>query len=219
MRFVARAAFVVVLGMSAFGQSDRGTITGTVADPAGAVVPNAPVEAKNVETGAIYQAGASATGNFTLAQLPTGTYQLSVTVPGFKQYVRQNIVLQVTQTVRVDVTLEVGATSDSVTVSDVTRVEPQRHYQHAEQSAGAFDRRGRGNGRYPQSVLRGPASSRQQQFHGGFQLAAEWHAQQYPVAADRWTGRDLQLFRRSVGGRAERGRDSGIRDSDQQLFR
>jgi hypothetical protein len=120
MRFVVRAVFVVVLGMSAFGQSDRGTITGTVADPAGAVVPNAPVEAKNVETGAVYQAGASATGNFTLAQLPTGTYQLSVTVPGFKQYVRQNIVLQVTQTVRVDVTLEVGATSDSVTVSDVT---------------------------------------------------------------------------------------------------
>src|SRR6185503_3805986 len=108
MRFVVRAVFVVVLGMSAFGQSDRGTITGTVADPAGAVVPNAPVEAKNVETGAVYQAGASATGNFTLAQLPTGTYQLSVTVPGFKKYVRTNILLQVAQTIRADVTLEVG---------------------------------------------------------------------------------------------------------------
>jgi Carboxypeptidase regulatory-like domain len=120
MRFVATVLLLCLLAFSAFGQSDRGTITGTIADPAGAVVPNAPVEAKNVDTGAVYQAGASATGNFTLAQLPTGTYQLSVTVPGFKKYVRQNIVLQVTQTVRIDVTLEVGATSDSVTVSDVS---------------------------------------------------------------------------------------------------
>ena len=120
MRLAAAAVCAVVLGFSAFGQSDRGTITGTISDPAGAVIPNAPVEAKNVQTGAVYQAGASATGNFTLAQLPTGTYQLSITVPGFKQYVRQNVALQVTQTVRIDVTLEVGATSDSVTVSDST---------------------------------------------------------------------------------------------------
>jgi hypothetical protein len=126
MRFVVTVVCLVVLSFSAFGQSDRGTITGTIVDPAGALVPGAPVEAKNVGTGAVYQAGASATGNFTLAQLPTGTYEFSVTVPGFKKYVRTNLLLQVAQTVRVDVVLEVGATSDSVTVTGSRRCSKPR---------------------------------------------------------------------------------------------
>ena len=58
---------------SAFGQSDRGTITGTIADPAGAVVAAVPVEVKNVETGGLYEAASTATGNYTVAQLPVGT--------------------------------------------------------------------------------------------------------------------------------------------------
>lgn len=82
------------------------------------MVANAPIQAKNVETGAVYQAGASGTGNYTLSQLPTGTYELSVTVPGFKKYVRENIFLPVAQTLRVDVQLEVGATGESVTVTE-----------------------------------------------------------------------------------------------------
>jgi hypothetical protein len=73
----------------ALAQTDRGTITGTVSDPAGAVVANAAVQIRNVETGAIYPAGASATGNYTLAQLPAGQYELSVTVPDFKNFVRK----------------------------------------------------------------------------------------------------------------------------------
>ena len=100
------------------GQSDRGTITGTVADPAGAVVANAPIEAKNTETGAVFQAASSDTGNYTLAQLPVGTYELSVAVAGFKKYVRQNIAVGVAQTLRVDIPLEVGSAAESVTVSE-----------------------------------------------------------------------------------------------------
>src|SRR5579872_2344287 len=101
----------------ALAQSDRGTITGTISDPAGAVVANAAVEIKNVENGAVYQAGASATGNYTLAQLPAGQYELSVEVPGFKKYVRKNITVEVAQTYRVDVVLEVGSNTESVTVN------------------------------------------------------------------------------------------------------
>jgi len=70
-------AFTVTLFMfavAAFAQSDRGTITGTISDPAGAVVAGAPIVARNVETGATYQAGSSTTGNYTLPQVPTGTY-------------------------------------------------------------------------------------------------------------------------------------------------
>jgi Carboxypeptidase regulatory-like domain len=103
-----------------YGQSDRGTITGAISDSSGAVVPSAPIEAKNVETGAVYRAAGSSTGNYTLTQLPTGTYEITVAVPGFKSYVRQNLVLPVAQTLRIDVALEVGTASESVTVSEVS---------------------------------------------------------------------------------------------------
>jgi len=101
----------------ALAQSDRGTITGTISDPAGAVVANAAVQIKNVENGAVYQAGATATGNYTLAQLPAGQYELSVEVPGFKKFVRKNVTVEVAQTYRVDVVLEVGSNTESVTVN------------------------------------------------------------------------------------------------------
>ncbi|MGH7441894.1 MAG: carboxypeptidase-like regulatory domain-containing protein, partial [bacterium] len=65
-----KLAFLLGFALSALAQSDRGTITGTVADPAGAVVSNALIEARNVETGAMYTAGSTATGNYTLAQMP-----------------------------------------------------------------------------------------------------------------------------------------------------
>src|SRR5579871_6628338 len=111
-------AVALLTGMLAFAQSDRGTITGTVADPAGAVVANAMIEVKNIETGVLSQAASTLTGNFTLAQLPAGNYEMSVTAPGFKKYVRQNIVIEVLQTARLDVALEVGAATESVTVTD-----------------------------------------------------------------------------------------------------
>src|SRR5437764_11233074 len=83
-----------------FAQNDRGTITGTVSDPAGAVVPNAPVAAKNMETGAQIQTVTTGTGNFTLASVPVGTYEVSVEAPGFSKFVQQGITVQVALTVR-----------------------------------------------------------------------------------------------------------------------
>jgi len=108
---------VFLLVSAAFAQTDRGTITGTITDPAGAVVPNAPIEAKNVATDAVYQAASSGTGNYTIAQLPAGSYTLTVTVAGFKKYVRTGIVVEVAGIDRVDPVLEVGAPTESVTVS------------------------------------------------------------------------------------------------------
>jgi len=100
----------------AFAQSDRGTITGTVTDPAGAVIASSVVEAKNAETGAVYRATTTDTGNYTIAQVPTGTYDVSVAAQGFKSFMRSGITLPVAQTIRVDVTLQVGASTESVTV-------------------------------------------------------------------------------------------------------
>jgi hypothetical protein len=121
MRILARKGYVclVLSGLSLFAQTDRSTITGTIVDPAGAVVPNATIEAKNSATGAIFQGGSSATGNYVFS-VPTGTYELSVTVTGFKKYIRQGIAVPVAATVRQDVSLEVGATSETITVVDTT---------------------------------------------------------------------------------------------------
>jgi hypothetical protein len=104
-----------VIAVAAFGQS--GTITGTVTDPAGAVVPSAPVEAKNSETGVVYPAVTTDTGNYTVTQLPVGTYQVSVRVQGFKTYIHTNLTLQAAAIIKEDVVLQVDASSDSVTIS------------------------------------------------------------------------------------------------------
>src|SRR2546426_2946407 len=109
-------AVCLVAVPAAFAQTDRGTITGTVSDATGAVIPGATIEAKNVGTGAIYTAGSSETGNFTLAQLPAGTYQVFVLLPRFKKFVRPRIAVQGAPGVRIDAALEVGANTESVTV-------------------------------------------------------------------------------------------------------
>jgi hypothetical protein len=61
-------------------------------------------------------AATSATGNFTLAELPAGAYEIKVSVPGFKNYIKTGITVEQLQTTRVDVTLEVGSATDSITV-------------------------------------------------------------------------------------------------------
>jgi Carboxypeptidase regulatory-like domain len=100
----------------AFGQTG-GTITGVISDPAGAVVPNAPVEARNLATGVAASAATSTTGNYVFAELPAGTYEISTSLPGFKKYVRPGVTVQQLQTTRVDIELVIGAPTDSVTVS------------------------------------------------------------------------------------------------------
>src|SRR6185369_7768783 len=114
-----RVTCVLLLGMTgAFAQTDRGTITGTISDPASAVIPGAQIQARNVETGAVYNTVSFSTGNYSLAQLPAGSYEMTVAVQGFKTFVRQNLAVQVASTLRIDVSLAVGTTSESVTVSD-----------------------------------------------------------------------------------------------------
>src|SRR6185436_7096774 len=104
----------------ALAQTDRGTITGTVADSTGAVIPGVAIEVKNIQTGGAYQAGSSETGNYTLAQLPAGTYELSATLPGFRKFVRTGIIVAVATVLRIDVALEVGAADESITVESAS---------------------------------------------------------------------------------------------------
>jgi len=113
-----RIVFGLLLAASlTFGQSDRGTITGTVSDSTGAVIANAPVQAKNSGTGVVYESATSTTGNYTISQLPAGTYELSTAAPGFKKYTRAGLTVEVAQVLRVDIPLEVGASTESVTIT------------------------------------------------------------------------------------------------------
>ena len=118
MRSFAQIVLLLACALAAFTQSDRGSITGAIADPTGAVIAGAKVEAKNAGTGATYEVGSSSTGNYVLPELPTGTYELTVTVTGFKKYIQQNIFIPVAQTVRVDVAMQVGSNAESVTVTE-----------------------------------------------------------------------------------------------------
>ncbi len=117
IRAVALMLCLLFAGAFAFGQVGNGTITGTITDPAGAVVAGAAVEAKNTETGVVYRGVSTNSGNYSIADLPVGTYAVTVTVKGFKTYTHTNLLLNATQTIRENVALQVGAASESVTVT------------------------------------------------------------------------------------------------------
>jgi hypothetical protein len=117
MRSVALLFSALILSLAAFGQTANGTITGTVTDPAGAVIAGAPIQAKNAATGAVYPVATSATGNYTLSELPVGTYEISVTAPGFKKATRTGVEVASQTTFRVDFQLQVGSATESVTIT------------------------------------------------------------------------------------------------------
>src|SRR4051794_13399671 len=109
--------FVWVLSSPILAQTDRGTITGTVSDPAAAVISGAKITARRVDTGAVYETTTTETGNYTLPSLQVGTYDLTIEAAGFTKYLQQGITVQTVQVVRQDVTLRVGSTNESVTVT------------------------------------------------------------------------------------------------------
>src|SRR6185295_6704314 len=102
---------------SLLAQTGLATLTGTITDQTGAVVPNVPIKALHVDTGTVLTGVTSATGNYSIPQMPIGRYQVTVEATGFKTFRREGINLAAAQTLRIDVAMEVGATSDSVTVN------------------------------------------------------------------------------------------------------
>jgi hypothetical protein len=101
----------------AYAQTDRGTLTGTVTDPSGGMIPAAKVVLTNLDTGLTYETVTTATGNYTLPSLVAGTYRLTVEQAGFSRYEQTGIRIQVAVTTRLDVQLKVGQVSESVVVT------------------------------------------------------------------------------------------------------
>jgi hypothetical protein len=119
MKFHVWNLCALLLAFAAVSSAQTGlaTITGTVTDPSGAVVANAPISIRNLATGQVSSASATQTGNYTVSQLTIGDYDLTVAVPGFKTYSHTKFHLAANQTMREDILLEVGQTTESVTVT------------------------------------------------------------------------------------------------------
>ena len=105
-----------LLGGTACAQT-FGEITGEVRDPSGAVAPDAAITATNAATGVVRTTRTNDVGIYSFPALIPGTYQVRVEAAGFQPTVRSNIDLQVQQTARIDFTLSVGQTTQTVEVS------------------------------------------------------------------------------------------------------
>jgi hypothetical protein len=96
----------------------KATIVGTVTDSSGAVVPAVKVSVTNTNTGVARALETNAAGNYIAPELVPGTYELKAEFKGFKTFSRTGIVLNVNDTVRVDIAMQVGDVTQSVTVSE-----------------------------------------------------------------------------------------------------
>ena len=115
-RFAQLCGLAVALSGLALAQTDRGIITGTVQDPAHAVVANATITVTNNATGGVYDTKTTSAGDYSVIQLPPGFYTVTVEAPGFEKYIGTGTQVNVNTTSRVDVTLTVGTVTQSVTV-------------------------------------------------------------------------------------------------------
>jgi hypothetical protein len=111
---VLLAAFFVMFAAHALAQ--EATIVGTVTDPSGAAVPNATITVTNVETGQVRNLTSSSDGQFVAPDLHIGRYTVRAQGAGFKVVEQTDIVLSVSDRARVDFKLQVGSTTEQVTV-------------------------------------------------------------------------------------------------------
>jgi hypothetical protein len=98
-------------------QTFTGSITGTVTDPAGAVVPAAVFTLTNLDTNEARRQVSNESGVYTFAALPPGRYRLELERPGFKRFVQEPVEVRVQQVVNLDPVLEVGQTNQTVEVT------------------------------------------------------------------------------------------------------
>lgn len=110
-------ALFLLAAVSAFGQAGRGSISGTVSDPSGAAVSGAQVTLLDPATGVTQHTVASAAGLYTFISLNPGSYRVTATQTGFAPAAVDKIAVNVDQTTEADITLKVGATTESVTVT------------------------------------------------------------------------------------------------------
>ena len=126
MRLVLLALFAAIF-LPLAARAQDASITGTIRDASGAVVPNAGVKVVSAATGLSQATTTNSDGDYLVAALPAGTYDLFVTAQGFKVFQAKHVVLRVAEKARLDITLTIGQVNENVVVQgeDVAQVETQ----------------------------------------------------------------------------------------------
>src|SRR5215471_19071156 len=118
-------AGIVFSCAASWGQTHTATVRGTVTDGSGGIVRGAAVSLTNVDQRRQWSTRTGDAGEYVLVQIPPGNYKLTLEARGFKKHERDGLAFQVAQTVELDIRLETGGVSDTVTVTGETPlVEP-----------------------------------------------------------------------------------------------
>ena len=117
---LAALALLCALATPANAQQTTGNITGRITDAQGSAVPGVTVTGKNTATGFVRTEVSDAEGIYRLTALPVGTYDIATELSGFNKFERKALVVNVGQTVSVDITLAVAGVTESVVVSGET---------------------------------------------------------------------------------------------------
>jgi hypothetical protein len=119
LKYILFTALLLVFSQSqcVFGQVDEGSISGTVTDPTGAVVPGAQVTLLNTDQGLTLTGTSNGAGQYTFSPVRIGHYSISVAAPGFSTTNQQNLQVTVGLALQVNVQLKTGATSETVQVT------------------------------------------------------------------------------------------------------
>ncbi len=116
------AIFVIVCASAVSAQTLYGTLLGNVTDDTGLAVPGATVKITHVETAQTREAPTNSSGSYNFPNIPTGTYQVDVTLTGFQSASSRDIIVRQNTSVRVDVRLAVGTLQETVLVSGTAAV-------------------------------------------------------------------------------------------------
>jgi hypothetical protein len=119
MRNTLLTAFslLCLLVSQAFSQDFRATISGHVFDASGAAVPSAKIQVTSQATNETTTSASDNAGAYTVPLLRPGNYKLTATAAGFKQFIRDNVVLEAAKVLGIDINLEVGNVTDTVEVT------------------------------------------------------------------------------------------------------
>lgn len=109
--------WLVGAAVTGLAQVDTGTVVGTIKDASGAVVPNATATATNVDTGIKTSVKSASDGNYVITPVKIGRYSVSAEAAGFRTEIRQNIVLDVQQSIRLDFSLRIGSVTETANVT------------------------------------------------------------------------------------------------------